>query len=277
MRTLLRTRKQRVRERASHVQRLQKTLESANIKLDSVISDIMGRSGRAMIEAMIAGETDAGKLAALADRRIKASAEELEQALLGRIVKHHRFMLRLHLRQIDAIDAAVASLDEEVEANLTPFRQGVQLLKTIPGVNDVAAPSILAEIGCDMGRFPTDDHLISWTGICPRSDGSAGKRRSTRMKQGAPWLKVTLIECAWAAKRKKGSYLHAQFNRICARRGPKKAVGAVAASILRAAYHMLKNTVPYQDLGGDYFIRRNKPPTPDASSEASKTSATPCS
>jgi transposase len=258
MRTLLRTRKQLVRERTSHIQRLHKTLESANIKLDSVISDIMGRSGRAMIEAMIAGETDAENLASLADRRIKASPEELKQALLGRIVKHHRFMLRLHLKQIDAIDAAIASLDDEVEANLAPFREGVELLKTIPGVNDVSAPTILAEIGCDMGQFPTDDHLISWAGICPRSDESAGKRRSTRMKKGAPWLKVTLIECAWAAKRTKGSYLQAQFNRLCARRGPKKAIGAVAASILRAAYHMLKNKVPYQDLGADYFIRRNK-------------------
>jgi transposase len=170
MRTLLRTRKQLVRERASHVQRLQKTLESANIKLDSVISDIIGRSGRAMIEAMIAGETDAEKLAGLADRRIKASPEELEQALLGRIVKHHRFMLQLHLRQIDAIDAAIASLDEEVEANLAPFREGVELLKTMPGVNAVSAQGILAEIGCEMEQFPTDDHLISWAGICPRSD-----------------------------------------------------------------------------------------------------------
>jgi transposase len=258
MRTLLRTRKQLVRERTSHIQRLHKTLESANIKLDSVISDIMGRSGRAMIEAMIAGETDAEKLASLANRRIRASREELKQALLGRIVKHHRFMLRLHLKQIDAIDAAIASLDDEVEANLAPFREAVGLLKTIPGVNDVSAPTILAEIGCDMGQFPTDDHLISWAGICPRSDESAGKRRSTRMKKGAPWLKVTLIECAWAAKRTKGSYLQAQFNRLCARRGPKKAIGAVAASILRAAYHMLKNKVPYHDLGRDYFIRRNK-------------------
>lgn len=258
MRTLLRTRKQLVRERAGHVQRLHKTLESGNIKLDSIISDIMGRSGRAMVEALIAGETDAENLAGLADRRIKASREKLEQALQGRIVKHHRFMLQLHLRQIDAIAAAIADLDREVEANLDPFREAVQLLKTIPGVNDVSAPTILSEIGCDMGRFPTDDHLISWAGICPRSDESAGKRRSTRMKKGAPWLKVILMECAWAAKRKKGSYLQAQFNRLCARRGPKKAIGAVAASILRAAYHMLKNKVPYNDLGPDHFIRRNK-------------------
>lgn len=258
MRTLLRTRKQLVREAASHVQRLQKTLESANIKLDSVISDVMGKSGRAMIEAIIAGETNAEKLASLAHRRIRASHEELMQALTGRVTKHHRFMLQLHLRQIDAIDGAIMSLDEEVEANLAPFREGVELLITIPGVNLLGGESILAEIGCDMSRFATDDHLISWAGICPRSDESAGKRRSTRMKKGAPWLKPILIQCAWGATRKNGSYLQAQFRRLCAKRGPKKAIGAVAASILRAAYHMLKNKTPYQDLGGDYFIRRNK-------------------
>lgn len=258
LRTLLRTRKQLVREAASHIQRLQKTLESANIKLDSVISDILGKSGRAMIEAMIAGERDPEKLAGLADRRIKASPQELKEALLGRITKHHRFMLQLHLRQIDAIDDAVASLDEEVEAGLDPFREAVELLKTIPGVKEVSAWVIASEIGCDMSRFATDDHLVSWGGLCPRSDESAGKRRSTRMRKGAPWLKVTLFECAWAAKRKKGSYLQAQFNRICARRGPKKAIGAVAASILRAAYHMLKNNIPYRDLGADHFTRRNK-------------------
>lgn len=258
LRTLLRTRKQLVRERASHTQRLQKTLESANIKLDSVISDILGKSGRAMIEAMLQGETDPERLASLADRRIKASPEQLKEALLGRITKHHRFMLRLHLTQIDAIDAAIVCLDEEVEANLDPFRQAVELLKTIPGINDVSAQVIASEIGCDMDRFPTDDHLISWAGMCPRSDESAGKRRSTRMRKGAPWLKVTLIECAWAAKRKKDSYLQAQFNRLCARRGPKKAIGAVAASMLRAAYHMLKNNAPYHDLGADHFRRRNK-------------------
>lgn len=258
LRTLLRTRKQLVREAGSHIQRLQKTLESANIKLDSVISDILGKSGRAMIEAMIAGETDPEKLADLAHRRIKASPEELRQALLGRITRHHRFMLQLHLRQIDAVDAAIACLDEEVEANLTPFRETVELLKTIPGISDVSARIIASEIGCDMSRFLTDDHLVSWAGLCPRSDESAGKRRSTRMRKGAPWLKVTLIECAWAAKRKKDSYLQAQFNRLSARRGPKKAIGAVAASILRAAYHMLKRKVPYRDLGADHFNRRNK-------------------
>jgi transposase len=258
LRALLRTRKQLAREAGSHIQRLQKTLESANIKLDSVISDILGKSGRAMIEAMIAGETDPEKLAGLADRRIKAPYEVLKEALLGRITKHHRFMLQLHLRQIDAIDAAIICLDEEVEANLDPFRKAVSLLKTMHGVRDVGAQAIAAEIGCDMSRFPSDDHLLSWAGMCPRSDESAGKRRSTRMRKGAPWLKPILIECAWAAKRKKGSYFQAQFNRVCARRGPKKAIGAVAASMLRAAYHMLKNNVPYHDLGADHFNRRNK-------------------
>ena len=257
MRALLRTRKQLIRECSSHIQRLQKTLESANIKLDSVISDILGKSGRAMVEAMIAGETDPQTLAGLAHRRIRASPEQLAQALHGRITKHHRFMLQLHLRQIDAIDAAIVSIDEEVEANLDPFRRAVDLLKTIPGISDLSAQVIASEIGCDMERFPTDNHLISWAGMCPRSDESAGKRRSTRMRKGAPWLKVTLIECAWAAQRKKDSYLNAQFHRLRARRGPKKAIGAVAASILRAAYHMLKNETPYRDLGGDYFSRRN--------------------
>ncbi len=257
MRALLRTRKQLVREASSHIQRLQKALESAGIKLDSVISDILGKSGRAMIEAIIAGETDPAKLASLADRRIKASPEQLKEALHGRITRHHRFLLQLHLRQIDSTDAAIASIDEEVEANLDPFRQAVDLLKTIPGISDLSAQVIASEIGCDMERFPNADHLISWAGMCPRSDESAGKRRSTRMRKGAPWLKVTLIECAWAAQRKKDSYLNAQFHRLRARRGPKKAIGAVAASMLRAAYHMLKNQTPWHDLGGDYFSRRN--------------------
>jgi transposase len=268
MRALLRTRKQLVRERASHVQRLQKTLESANIKLDSVISDIMGRSGRAMIEAMIAGEAGAEKLASLADRRIKASPKELAQALLGRIVNYHRFMLRLQLKQIDATEGAIASLDEEVEVNLAPFREGVELLKTIPGVSAVTAPSVLAEIGCDMGRFPTDDHLISWTGICPRSDESAGKRRSTRMKKGSPWLKVTLIECAWAAKRKKGSYLQAQFNRICARRGPKRPSAQWPPPSSAPPITCSKTRCPTKTSAAITLPAATKPRTPDASSKA---------
>jgi transposase len=258
-RGLLRTRKQLTRERTSHIQRLQKTLEEANIKLDSVISDVIGASGRAMIEALIAGETNPLRLASLASSRIKASPAALGEALRGRVTRHHRFLLRLHLQQIDALDRAIAEVDKEVEANLTPFRKLIPVLTSIPGIGELAARILLAEIGADMSRFPTAGHLISWAGLCPGNDESAGKRRSTRMRKGAPWLKTTLIQCAWAAARTKASYLAAQFHRLRARRGPKKAVGAVAASILTAAYHMIADGTFYQDLGADHFERRAKP------------------
>jgi transposase len=255
MRTLLRTRKQLVRERSSHIQRLQKTLEDANIKLDSVVSDIIGLSGRAMIEALIAGESDPDRLAQLAHRRIKAPPEAVRAALRGRVTRHHRFLLRLHLHQIDALVDAIAAIDQEVDAQFAPFRAAVALLITIPGVSELSACIILAEIGLDMARFPTAGHLISWAGLCPKNDESAGKRRSTRMRKGAPWLKTTLVQCAWAAARKKASYLQAQFHRLRARRGAKKAIGALAASILTAVYHMLREGTPYRDLGPHHFDR----------------------
>jgi transposase len=260
-RGLLRTRKQLVRERASHVQRLQRTLEDANIKLDSAISDVTGVSGRAMIQALIAGETDPVRLADLAHRRIRTSPDTLREALRGRVTSHHRFLLNLHLRQIDALDEAIAGIDTEVDAHVEPFRDAIARLKTIPGIGDLGACVILAEIGTDMSRFPTQGHLISWAGLCPKNDESAGKRRSNRMRKGAPWLKTTLIQCAWAAARKKGSYLQAQFHRLRARRGAKKAIGAVAASMLTAAYHMLKDGTFYTDLGAGHFDRRAKQAT----------------
>jgi transposase len=257
MRNLLRTRKQLVREQTSHVQRVQKTLEDANIKLDSVLSDLMGKSGRAMIEAMIAGETNPAKLASLAHPRAKASHEEFREALRGRVTKHHRFLLRLHLNQIDVLTAAMATLDAQVEANLGPFRTAVELIMSVPGIKNLGANVIVSEIGIDMSRFPSHAHLISWAGICPRNDESAGKRRSNRLRKGAPWLKTTLVQCAWAAVKKKNSYLQAQFYRIKARRGPKKAIMAVAASILTAIYHMLKDGTMYKDLGRNHFDRRS--------------------
>jgi len=258
-RGLLRTRKQLIRERTSHVQRLQKTLEEANIKLDSVISDIVGTSGRAMIEALVAGETDPAQLARLANSRIRASATTLQEALRGRVRNHHRFLMRLHLEQIDALDRAIAEIDREVEANLDPFRALIPVLTSIPGIGDLAARVMLAEIGTDMSRFPTAGHLVSWAGLCPKNDESAGKRHSTRMRKGAPWLKTTLFQCAWAGARTKGSYLQAQFHRQRAKNGAKKAIGAVAASMLTAAYHMIKNGTFYEDLGANHFERRTKP------------------
>jgi len=258
LRGLLRMRKQKVRERSSNTLRLQKTLEEANIKLDSVISNVVGLSGRRMIEAMIAGETDPVALAGLADRRIKAPPEVLCEALRGRVTGHHRFLLGLQLEHIDALDAMIDKIDQQIDASLQPFRAAVALLTTISGVSELAAQTIVAEIGLDMSRFPTCGQLISWAGLCPRSDESAGKRRSTRIRKGAPWLKATLAQCAWAASKTKATYLHAQFVRLKARRGPKKAIIAVAASILTAAYHMLKNGVPYRDLGPQHFDSRNK-------------------
>jgi transposase len=258
MRTLLRTRKQLSREKSSHILRIQKTLEDANIKLDSVITDVMGLSGRKMIEALIAGQKDPAKLARLADHRVRASQETLREALRGHVTKHHRFLLRLHLNQIDALDAAISKIDREVEAGIAPFRTAVEQVTSIPGVKDLSARAIISEIGIDMSRFATDAHLISWACLCPRSDESAGKRRSNRIRKGSPWLKTTLVQCAWAAARTKGSYLQAQFHRIRSRRGVKKAIVAVAASILIAIYHMLKNGTMYQDLGPNHFDRRTK-------------------
>jgi transposase len=258
MRTLLRTRKQLVRENSRHVLRVQKTLEDANIKLDSVLTDVMGKSGRAIIEALIAGETNPAKLASLADRRVKASQEELREALRGRVRKQHRFLLRLHLNQIDSLAAAIATIDAQVEENLGPFRTAVQQVVSIPGIKDLGAQAIVSEIGIDMTQFPSDAHLISWAGLCPRNDESAGKRRSNRLRKGAPWLKTMLVQYAWAAVKKKGSYLQAQFYRIKARRGPKKAIMAAAASILTAIYHMLKDGTMYQDLGSGHFNRQSK-------------------
>jgi transposase len=258
MRDLLRTRKQFVRQRSSHTLRLQKTLEDANIKLDSVVTDILGLSGRRILEALIAGQTMPQALASLAHRRIRASTDELEAALRGRVTAHHRFLLKLHLDQIDALDAAIASIDQEVSANVEPFRIAIDMLIAIPGVSRLSAQVVVSEIGTDMSRFQTDGHLISWAGLCPGNDQSAGKRRSNRLKKGAPWLKTTLIQCAWAASRAKGSYFQTQYLRIRSRRGAKKAIAAVAASILTTAYHMLKNGSLYQDLGTNHFDNRAK-------------------
>jgi transposase len=268
LRSLLRARKQLTREQTSHIQRIQKTLEEANIKLDSVISDIMGVSGRRMIEAMIAGVRNPHKLAALADRRIKAAPKVLHDALHGRLTDHHRFMLELYLGQHDAlsqaiakfddaVDAATARMDEEVEAGQASFRSLILLLCSVPGINILGATIILAEIGRDMSRFPTAGHLLAWAGMCPGQNESAGKRKSSRLRKGAPWLKTILVQCAWAATRKKDSYYGAQFKRLRAKRGPKKAICAVAASMLTAIYHMLRDGTHHQDLGADHFDRRS--------------------
>ena len=253
LRDLTRTRKQLVREITQHTQRLQKALEDANLKLTSVISSVVGRNGRTIVRALIAGETDPQRLVDLTDGRLRAPRERLVEALRGRVREHHRFLFRLHLDQIEVLEAVVRQVEDRLGAQLEPFRERVERLTTIPGISQLAAQVIVSEIGTDMARFPSSAHLISWAGLCPRSDESAGKRRSTRVRKGAPWLKACLVQTAWAAVRKKDTYLQAQFLRIKARRGPLKAILAVAASMLTAAYHMLRDNVPYRELGPRHF------------------------
>ena len=255
LRTLTRTRKQFVRERASHAQRIEKVLEDANLKLSVVLSDILGKCGRAVLQALIDGHTDPERLASCFNSRVKANRGELLEALRGKVTAHHRFMLKLHLGHIDALDEAIATIEKEVGLGLQPFRQAAKLLSTMPGVSDISAHVIVAEIGIDMSRFATPGHLLSWACLCPRNDESAGKRRSTRLRRGGKWLKTTLVQAAWAAVRVKGSYLQAQFHRIRARRGAKKAIIAVAASMLTAAWHMLRDGTEWQDLGAAHFDR----------------------
>lgn len=261
LRDLTRTRKQLVREIAQHSLRIQKVLEDANLKLGSVLSDVLGRSGRAMLEAIVAGETHPERLAELALGTARNKTAALREALRGRITEHHRTMLKLHLEVVNALQRSLLELDATVGKALTPIKQRARLLTTMPGVSDLTARVMVAEIGVDMSRFPSSGHLVSWAGLCPRNDESAGKRRSTRVRKSGTWLKTALVTAAWAAIRVKDSYLRAQFLRIKARRGAKKAILAVAASMLTAAYFMLRDGVEYLDLGADHFHRHDRTKT----------------
>lgn len=258
LRDLTRTRKQLSREVVQHTQRIQKTLEDANVKLSSELSNTIGVSGRRILDALVAGETDPQKLAVLVHAGVKAKPADLVEALRGKVTDHHRFMLKLHLDQIDALQAAIAQLDARIDGHVAPFRDAAIRLTTIPGISRVAAHVILAEIGSDMDRFPTAAHLVSWAGLCPRADESAGKRRNTRIREGNAWLKTLLVQAAWSAARKKDSYLRAQFHRIKSRRGAKKAAVAVAATLLTIAYHLLRDGTDYRDLGPTYFDQKDR-------------------
>ena len=257
LRDLTRTRKQLVGEVARHTLRLQKTLEDANVKLTRVVSDILGASGRAILAAIIAGETDPERLADCTTGRLKAGRADIVAAV-HRVTAHHRFLLQLHLAQIDALTATVQQIEQRADEVLRPFREAADRLATIPGVSETVARVIIAEVGVDMMRFPSAGHLVSWAGLCPRLDESAGKRRSTRIRHATPWLKTALVQAAWAATRKNGSYLQSQFRRLRGKRGPKKAIVAVAASMLTAAYFMLRDETDYHDLGGRYLADRDK-------------------
>jgi transposase len=257
LRELTRARSTFVKERVNLVNRVQKVLESANIKLTSVLTDIDGVSGRAMLEALIEGSASAESMAQLARGRLKAKRASLEQALQGRMRPHHRFILQELLTQIESLDATITKFDEQIQEYCRPFEAAVEQLDTIPGVGRETAEIIVSEIGIDMNRFPTADHLASWAGVAPGNNESAGKRLSGRTTKGNRALKTALTQAAWAASHTKNTYLSAQYRRMAARKGRKKAIVAVAHSILIIAYQLVKNKEPYHDLGSDYFDKRN--------------------
>jgi transposase len=257
LRDLTRARTRLTGERSREVQRLEKFLEDAGIKLSSVASDITGVSGRLMLQALISGCDDPAAMAELAKRRMRVKIPQLVEALTGRFTEHHAFLARLHLDQIDRITGALDALNKRIEAMIQPFRPALMLLATIPGIDRATAEVIIAETGADMTVFPTAGHLASWAGVVPGHRESAGKSKSATTRPGNSYLKGALGVAAFGAAGTNGCYLQARYRRISARRGPMKALVAVQHSILIAAWHMLTNGVPYTDLGGDYFTRLN--------------------
>jgi transposase len=255
LRELVRYRRSVVQERSREIARLQKVLEGANIKLDSVVSSVMGKSSRRMLERIIQGHDDPEDLAGLALGRLRTKKDELVKALDGLIGPHQRFLLEEQLRHIQELEDRISRLTQEIESRMRPFEAAVDAIDEIPGIGRIGAQEIIAEIGVDMSRFPTHGHLASWAKVCPGNNESAGKRRSGRSGRGNPWLRSTLVEAAWAAARTKDSYLRAQYYRLKSRRGAKRAALAVAHSILVAIYYMLADGTAYQDLGADFFNR----------------------
>jgi transposase len=255
LRDLTRQRTQLIGERASAANRIQKVLEDANIKLAGVATDVLGVSGRDMLEALIAGETDPAKLADLARKRLREKIPALRLALHGHVTAHHRFLLRLHLDHITQLEELIGRLGARIEEALAPFAEAVQRLQTIPGISQRTAETVVAEVGPDGGPFATAEHLASWAGMCPGNDESAGKRRSGRSTKGNRWLKRILVQAAWAASRTKDTYLAAQYRRLAKRRGRKKALVAVGHTLLVIIYHVLKRGTSYAELGADYLDR----------------------
>jgi transposase len=257
LRDLTRLRKALIRERGHHVNRIAKTLELAHLKLSCVVTDLMGKTGRAILQALSAGLDDPERLAACARGLLRKKQAALREALVGRLTPHYAFLLQQHLSLIDALDAHLATLDARIEAAMAPFAEAAALVQTMPGVAARAAQAILAETGVDMDLFPTPAHFASWARLCPGNHESAGKRQPTTTGKGATWLRATLQEAAWAAVRSKKSYYRALYHRLKARRGAKKAIVAVQHAMIVALWHMLKHRVAHHDLGADYFDRRH--------------------
>lgn len=258
LRELVRYRRRLIEERAREAERLHKTLEGANVKLGAVASNILGASGRAMLEALVEGRDDPEVLAALAKGRLRDKHDRLVAALRGLIGPHQRRLLATQLRHIDFLEAEIAGLSSEIEERMRPFAAAIALADSIPGVGQRTAEGILAEIGTDMTRFPSSAHLASWARMCPGTDESAGKRKSGATGAGNVWLRAALVEAAHAAARTKGTYLSAQYRRIAARRGAKRAAVAVGHSILVALHQMLSTGAMYEDLGATWFDERDR-------------------
>jgi transposase len=258
LRDLMRYRKTIVQERADEVNRLQKVLETANIKLSSVATDVLGKSGRSMLDAMLEGQNDAEVLAELARGRLRAKLADLRKALDGRVQPHHRVLLTRILAHIDFLEESLAQLQAEMEQYLHPFEEASELLQSMVGIDETAAASILAEIGTDMTRFASDKHLASWAGVCPGNKQSGGKRLSGKTTKGNPYLRAILFEVAWAIAHTKDNYLSAFYHRMARRHGKKKAIMALAHKVLVIIYHILRTKKPYSDLGADYFDQRDR-------------------
>jgi transposase len=262
IRELTRYRQTLVKEQTALANRVQKLIESANIKLGQVATDVLGVSGRLILRALADGETDAGRLAEFARGRLRRKGVELRRSLEGRLTKSQRFVLSELLHRLDEVGAAILRVNEQIDAEVRECRdpfvaEAVRLLQTIPGVGPRAAEAIVSEVGVDMNRFPTDAHLASWAGMCPGNHESAGKRLSGKTNKGSTYLRNALIQSAWAASHTKQTYLAAQFRRLVRTKGQKRALVAVGHSILVIAYHILQQRAGYRELGGDYFDRQH--------------------
>ena len=257
LRDLTRYRVNLVQECNRIANRIQKVLEDANIKLAAVVSDSLGASGRAMLKAIIQGEQDAEKLSEMSKGTLRNKRDELKLAMEGRITTHHRFLLKELFDHLEFVEGKIERLEAEISQRMHPFEEKVQHLRTIPGIDRITAWGLLAEIGMDMNRFPDAAHLASWAGLCPGNHESAGKRMSGKTRKGSVWLTRHLCQAAWAVSTKKNSYLSALFRRVAARRGVKRAIIAIAHTILVIVFHMLKRGIDYRDLGPNYFDRLN--------------------
>jgi transposase len=258
LRELTRYRTSLVRARAAEANRLHKTLEGANVKLGAVATDVLGKSGRDMLAALVAGETDPAALAELARGLLRKKLPQLEQALTADVGLHQRFLLAQHLAHIDFLEAAIAQVSAEVARRLRPLDEAIARLDAVPGIGREAAEALLAELGGDVSRFPTAKHLASWAGMCPGNRESAGKRLSGATRKGSPWLRGLLVQAAHAAARTKGTYLAAQYRRLASRRGKSRAAVAVGHTLLVIVYHLLRHGTDYHDLGPHYFDERDR-------------------